>query len=196
MTSRRIPIHRRQFLLAACGTTLLVACRQPPPPRRDTSAPTASPELDSWTTEARAMLSDALKTLTTFDAFAAYRISSTLSSHLRTPSELMWDPPTGQAWDDATHVARGLRSRADQLFQAVTTTQIDATAWRQQRDLAATTHTIGDVGDAIASYRNRIDGLPPGEASGALSLLDDAWKQWASVAGQLGMGRSEAIGCA
>jgi hypothetical protein len=195
MISRRSSVHRRQFLLATFGTALIVACQQPPPPRQEPSAAAATPELDNWTAEARGMLADALMTLRTFDAFAAYRISITPSSSLRSPSELMWDPPTGQAWDDATHVARGLRSRGDQLFQAVTTVQIDSSAWRTQRDLAAIVHDIGDLGDALASYRNRIDGLPPGEASGALTLLDGAWNQWDSVAGRLGIGRSELIGC-
>jgi len=142
------------------------------------------------------MLDDGLMTLRTFDDFAAYRVSVTASSGMRSQSELVWDPPTGQAWDDATHVARGLRGRADQLFQAITTAQVDSAAWRDQRSLAQVAHDLGGVADALAIYRNRIDRLPPGDASGALSLLNDAWKQWDTVAATVGMARVEVIGCA
>jgi hypothetical protein len=158
--------------------------------------PATTPELDGWNAQTRAMLADALQTLRTFDVFAAYRVSTAPASGMRSASELVWDPPTGQAWDEATHLARGLRGRADQLFQAVTTSQIDPSVWREQRALADVVYDIGGVGDALAAYRDRIDRLPPGDASGALSLLDKAWKQWDDVAARMGMGRSEVISCA
>jgi hypothetical protein len=186
---------RRRFLagtlLAVIGSGCArVAERVPAPP-----GPTATPELDAWRTEAQAMLKDALRTLRTFDEFAAYRVSVTASSGMRSPSELVWDPPTGQAWDDATYVARGLHGRADSLFQAITTAHVDPSVWRDQRSLAELVRDIGDVGDALAVYRNRIDRLPPGDASGALSLLDAAWKQWETVAASVGMARAEDVGC-
>lgn len=141
------------------------------------------------------MLSDGLLTLRTFDVFAAYRVSSAEESSLRLPSGLAWDPPTSTAWDEATHVARGLHARADQLFQAVTTTQIDPSLWRQQRALADATHDLLDLGDGLLAYRDRIDGLPPGDASGALGLLERVWGLWETAAARFGLSRSEPIGC-
>lgn len=183
----------RRLFLTVLGGLLVSACvrvaqRAPAP-----DAPATTPELDAWTAQARSMVSDALQTLRTFDVFAAYRVSITPDSGQRLSSELIWDPPTGLAWDDATHVARGLHGRADQLLQAVTTAQIDPSAWREQRALADAVHDMRDVGDALGAYRDRIDTLPPGDASGALSLLDRAWTQWERTAGRFGVGRAEPI---
>ena len=186
---------RRRLLLGTLVGLMASGCATLPRRAEAPATPAATPELDAWKAEAEAMLKDSLQTLRTFDDFAAYRVSVTASSGMRSKSELVWDPPTGQAWDDATHVARGLRGRADQLFQAVTTAQVDASVWRDQRSLAELAHDLGDVGDALEIYRNRIDRLAPGDASGALSLLNDAWKQWETVAATLDMARSEAIGC-
>jgi len=136
-----------------------------------------------------------LETLRTFEVFAAYRVSITPDSGLRFASELTWDPPTGAAWDNATHVARGLHGRADQLFQAVTTAQIDPSVWREQRSLADAIYELRVVGDALVAYRDRIDALPPGDASGALTLLDMAWTQWEGTAARFGISRSEPIAC-
>src|SRR5690242_2765270 len=101
---------RRTFLAAAITALAASACGlsqvRPAPP---TPAPPTSPDLDAWTTQAQTMLADALQTLRTFDAFAAFRISTTPTSGVRSSSELLWDAPTGKDWDSATHVARGLR---------------------------------------------------------------------------------------
>ena len=78
--------------------------------------PVSSPVVDEWQASAQAMVADALATLRTFDVFAAYRVSVTPSSDSRTPAILAWDPPTGAAWDAATHLSRGLHDRANQLF--------------------------------------------------------------------------------
>lgn len=166
-------------------------------PARAPEAPTpaATPEFDGWRAETLAMLQDGLHTLRTFEVFAAYRISTTSGSDRRSPSELVWDPPTGSDWDAATRVAHGLHARADQLFQAVTTATVDASMWREQRSLADVIHDIGPVGDALAAYRDRLDRLEPGDAGGALSLLEDAWAKWEQTAGRLGLGRAELIGC-
>jgi hypothetical protein len=192
VTSRRGLLGGALLVLLELGS----ACARRPPPSVAPTPPATSPELESWTAQARAMLADGLQTLRTFDDFAAYRVSITPSSGMRSASELVWDPPTGHAWDDATHVARGLRGRADQLFQAVSTSQIDPNVWREQRALADVVHDLGGVGDALAAYRDRIDRLPPGDASGVLSLLDTAWKQWDEVATRMGLSRSEPIACA
>jgi hypothetical protein len=108
---------------------------------------------------------------------------------------MVWDPPAAADWDEATHVARGLHGRADQLFQAVTTAAIDPGLWRQQRSTADAVHDLLDVGDSLLSYRSRIDVLPPGDASGALQLLDKTWAQWEAAAAHWGVSRAEAIGC-
>ncbi len=141
------------------------------------------------------MVTDALTTLRTFDVFAAYRVSATPSSGLRLPSMLAWDPPTGAAWDDATHISRGLHDRANQLFVAISTASVDTSLWRTQREMADATHDLINLGDALQAYRDRLDGLPPGDASGPLDLLDGAWTRWDMVAGRWGMSRAELIGC-
>jgi hypothetical protein len=191
-------LTRRGFLLAtlglgACG---LAACARIPERAASLPSPTSTPEIDAWRVQATAMLGDGLQTLRSFEVFAAYRVSTTPDSGRRSAAELVWDPPTGAEWDAATHVAHSLRGRADQLFQAITTAQVDASIWREQRTLADVVHDIGDVGDALAAYRDRVDGLRPGDASGALGLLDDAWTKWEQTADRLGMSRAEAISCA
>src|SRR5206468_3324173 len=113
-----------------------------------------------------------------------------------TSASLAWDPPTGAAWEDATHTARGMRSRADQLFQAITTAQLDADLWREQRDLADASHDLLDVSDAVADYRAAVDMLPLGDASSTLRLLDGAWSRWESTAARFGMSRGELVNCA
>jgi hypothetical protein len=141
------------------------------------------------------MLSDALAALRTFEDFAAYRVSITAGSGLRPPSALAWDPPLGADWDNATHVSRSLRDRATQLFQAITTSSIDGVNWRTQRDMADASRDLVDLGDALHAYRDRVDRLPPGDAAGALELLDAAWTRWDAVAARWGTARSEAISC-
>ena len=195
LTPRHHSTTRRQFVFGslvalAAGACVRVAERAAPPP-----TPTARPELHGWTAQAQAMLSDALETLRTFEVFAAYRVSITPDSGLRFASELTWDPPTGAAWDSATHIARSLHGRADQLFQAVTTAQIEQSVWREQRSLADAIYELRVVGDALVAYRDRIDALPPGDASGALTLLDMAWTQWEGTAARFGISRSEPIAC-
>jgi hypothetical protein len=88
-----------------------------------------------------------------------------------------------------------LRGRAEQLFKAITTAQVDASIWREQRALAETARDTGAVGDALAAYRERIDRLPTGDASGAAPLLDSAWARWEEIAARVGLARSEAVGC-
>ncbi|MBV9598725.1 MAG: hypothetical protein JOZ87_17905 [Chloroflexi bacterium] len=186
---------RRAFLQGFALALAASACAPYSEPRAAPSATASTPQLDGWNAEARALLLDGLQTLRTFDVFAAYRVSSTASSGLRSAAELVWDPPTGTAWDAATHVARGLHGRADQLFQAVTTTQIDQSLWREQRAIADVAADIRGLGDALAAYRDRIDGLAPGDSSGALSLLDRAWTQWEAAAAPMGLARAEQITC-
>ena len=156
---------------------------------------TASPpELDSWRELIQVMLSEGLEALRTFDVFAAYRVASAPESSLRLASELAWDPPTGKAWDAATRISAGLHGRADQLFIAITTTSIDPALWRTQRELADITHSLADLGDGLRAYRNRIDRVPPGDASSALDQLEKAWAQWEATAARMGLSRSESIG--
>jgi hypothetical protein len=173
----------------------LGACVRVPPRASEPAAPTSTPELDAWNAEAHAMLTDSLDALRTFDVFAAYRVSSAAESSLRSAAALAWDPPTAAAWDEAVHVSRGLHGRADQLFQAVTTGRIDPSLWREQRTLAAATRDLFDLGDALLAYHDRIQVLPPGDASGALSLLDRGWSLWESVAGRFGLSRAEPVAC-
>jgi hypothetical protein len=141
------------------------------------------------------MLSDTLAALQTFEVFQAFRVSTAAQSTMRTSAELVWDPPTGGSWDEATHVTRGLHGRAEQLFLAIASATIDPSAWREQRRLADATHDLLDLGDALSAYRDRIDLLPQGDASSALNLLDRAWGQWDAAAARWGVSRSEPIPC-
>jgi hypothetical protein len=176
------------------------ACARPAErPAQAVPAPGAAeqqPELQAFTIEARSMLSDTLATLQTFEVLQAFRVSTAADSSPRQPSQLVWDPPTGAEWDEATHVTRGLRGRADQLFHAVTADNFSPTLWRDQRRLADATHDLFDLADALGAYRDRVELLPPGDASAALGLLDKAWAQWDVAAARWGISRAEPIGCA
>lgn len=192
-------IGRRPLLIKVAATTLALAgaaCTRfaPAPPRAQTTA-VLSPEFQRWNQEAQGILSDVRQTLRTFDDLQAFRASTAAGSTLRQPSELAWDPPTGVAWDEATHVTRGLHGRADQLFQAVTTADLDPTLWREQRAAADATHDLLDLADALPVYRNRIDLLPPGDGSSVLDLLDKAWAQWEAAAARWSVSRAELILC-
>jgi hypothetical protein len=151
-----------------------------------------STAVTEWQGQGVAIVGDALATLRTFDNFAAYRASLSGS---KTANSLVWDPPTSVAWDAATHVSRGLHDRANQLFQAITTASIDPALWRTQRGLADATRDLIQVGDALRAYRDRLDRLPPGDASGANELLDRAWGLWDAAAPRWGLARTEAVNC-
>jgi hypothetical protein len=149
------------------------------------------PDRPRWEQQARGILQDTLETLRTFEIFAAFRIG------MANPAELAWDPPTSAAWDEATHVARGLHGRAEQLLQQVSKSSVDASTWRQRRELAASTQALLELGDALLAYRTRIDHLAPaGDGSGAWDLLDTAWRRWEASASRLGFSRAEVIACA
>jgi hypothetical protein len=148
-------------------------------------------DFGGWNQEARGILSDGLETLRAFDVFHAFRASASAQSG----TALAWDPPSSAAWNEASHVTRGLKGRAQQLFESVTTTRIDPSLWREQRKLADATHDLLDLGDALGAYRNRIDLLPPGDAGSALGLLDQAWAQWDSAAARWGIARAEPVEC-
>jgi hypothetical protein len=187
-------IWRRRFLLSAAAVVLASCARPTPRPAAPTSAP--PPDADRWNQEALGILSDVLQTLRTFDSFQAFRVSTARASDMRQGAELAWDPPTSAAWDEATHVTRGLRGRADQLLTAVATARIVPNQWRDQRAAADAMHDLLDLGESLSAYRDRIENLPPGDASSALGLLDKAWSQWAAVAAHWNVSRSEAFGCA
>jgi hypothetical protein len=191
--TRMRPIGRRALLFGAF-TCLVAACARakPRPPATVAARP---PDFDRWNQEAQGMLSDVLETLRTFDNFQAFRVSMTDGSNMRLAAELAWDPPTGAAWDEATHVTRGLHGRAEQLFQAVTTARLDPDLWRDQRDIADATHGLLDLSDRLSAYRERIDFLPSGDAAAALRLLDNSWAQWDTVAARWGASRAELLRC-
>lgn len=164
-------------------------------PRVEPTAVTRSTEIDAWRAAGQALIADALATLRTFEEFAAYRVSVTPDSGQRSASTLAWDPPTSAAWDNATNVSRGLRDRANQLFQGISTASVDAAVWRTQREMAEASHDLMDLGEALRAYRDRLDRVAPGDAAGALELLNAAWDRWETEAPRWGMARAEAIGC-
>jgi hypothetical protein len=186
-------IRRRSLFLSAAVLFATACARATPRAAAPTLAP--PPDVDPWNQEARGILADVLRTLRTFDDFQAFRVSTTNDSSMRLASELAWDAPSSAAWDEATHVTRGLHGRADQLFAVVTTARIDANLWRSRRTLAEATHDLLDLSDAMGAYRDRVDGMPPGDASGALALLNAAWAQWEAAAADWGVSRAESIKC-
>jgi hypothetical protein len=188
-------MHRRT-LLVAVGSIVGAACARPAA-RREPPPPSTPPEFERWNREARAILSDGLETLRTFEVYVAFRISNAEQSDRRTATDLAWDPPSGTAWDEATHVAHGLHGRAEQLFKLVSTAQLDPGVWRQQRELATWTNDLLDLGDALDAFRSRVDSLAPrGDAVASWDLLDRAWLRWDTSAARWGVSRSEPIACA
>jgi hypothetical protein len=185
-----VPFGRRSLLLSAIAA-LSAACSRVSAARPPAATAVLPAEFDRWNQEAQGILSDGLQTLRTFDDFQAFRFSSTGN----TSAGLAWDPPTGAAWDEATHVSRGLHGRAEQLFRGVTTATLDSTVWREQRSLADATHNLLDLGDALGAYRDRVDTLPPGDAAGGLELLEAAWAQWDAAAAGWSISRAEPIAC-
>jgi hypothetical protein len=175
------------FAAAACAPRI---------PEQEVSTPAPLPDAELWTQEAHGILSDVLNTLRTYDDFQAFRVSTSSGSPAHLAAELAWDAPTSAAWDEATHVTRGLHGRADHLFSVVTGARVDPSLWRNQRTLADATHDLVDLGDALRAYRDRVDVLPPGDAAGALTLLDQTWTQWDAAAARWGTSRAEFIGCA
>jgi hypothetical protein len=181
---------RRRLLLSTLAM-LTAGCSRVPTARPQVPSAVLPADFDRWHQEAQGILSDGLQTLRTFDDFQAFRFSSAANAS----GGLTWDPPTGAAWDEATHVTRGLHGRAEQLFRAVTTATLDPTVWREQRALADATHNLLDLGDALGGYRDRVDVLPPGDAAGGLELLDAAWSQWDAAAARWSISRWEPIQC-
>src|SRR5438045_2076088 len=111
-TRLMLTLSRRRLLVTASSALAAGACARVAQRPTAPETPASIPELDAWSTEARGMLSDALQALRTYDDFAAYRISGAAESGAHLPSMLAADPPTSAAWDEATHVTRGLRGRA------------------------------------------------------------------------------------
>jgi hypothetical protein len=191
----RAPSARRRWLLLAMLISAGSACVRPG--GRPAAVATPVPPDPRLQGEALGMLSDAQETLQVFDAFAAFRISTAIESGLRTARELPWDPPSIEAWRQATQVARSLRGRADRLFLAVADSRIEAGAWRERRSTADAAHSLIGLGDALAAYRDRVDFLSPGgDGTGAIALLDEAWQAWERSAAAWGQSRTESIGCA
>jgi hypothetical protein len=192
-------MRRRPLLVTAVLAVTAAACgasqTREAPVRPEQPTPQTVPDFEPWTREAHAILSDGLHSLGTFDDFIAFRASTTAGSELRRPAELVWDPPTGDAWAEATHVAAGLHGRAEQLFNVISTARLDEQLWRQQRELADDAHALMDLGDALQAYSQRVQSLPPGDASGTLSLLDQAWDRWDAAAASWGLSRAETLSC-
>jgi len=187
----------RRGLLTAISTLVVTACgriTQRPQPQ----APPPTPiQFDTWSNEARNILQDALETLQTFETYAAFRLSLADQTDKRSEYDLAWDPPATVAWNEATHVARGLHGRAEKLFKSVTATQLDPGVWREQRDMSEWTHDLQDLGDELDAYRTRVDRLAPNSDGTAMwDLLDRAWARWDASAGHWGLSRAEQIACA
>jgi hypothetical protein len=182
--------HSRRTVLCAFLLSVFAACTRPAPPPEHEHVSEELLDRERWEQEVRGILSDALETLRTFEVFAAFRVGRA------DPAQLAWDPPTTASWNEATHVARGLHGRAEQLFLQVSTSPVGAGTWRQRRELAEASQGLVELGNALAAYRSRVDFLGPGgDGSGAWDALDRAWAQWEVNAKRWGLGRAELIPC-
>jgi hypothetical protein len=181
-------------MLLLSGLGLIVAACGRVAPKPSPAQATPSADFDGWRQEAQGMLSDALQALRTFDGFHAFRVSTAAESGMRLAAELAWDAPTSAAWDEATHVARAMRSRAEQLLVAVTSARVGPELWREQRAVADRASDLVGLGDALSAYRDRLDRVG-GDATGALAQLDQVWGQWDAAATRWGISRAEPIGC-
>lgn len=192
-------MRRRGLLLSALGLLGAGCVSGAASTRAPLSVETPTPssvDVSPWTQEAQAILTTVLAALRTFDDFHAFRATHADESSIRLGAELVWDPPTGQAWDDATRTARSMRPRANQLFTTIRTTPFSEAEWRQQRDMADAAHELVDLADMLAAYRDVVDTLGNGDASGTIPVLDRTWTQFDTAAERWSFSRSEAIGCA
>ena len=165
----------------------------PAPMRRDAEPP----DMEVWTAEARAILSEGLEALRCFDAYAAYRFGNSTDTAPRSPADLPWDPPTSQSWTRATSAARELGGRAGGLLQAISGSVADSSTWRPRRAMAEAAEALVDFTDALAAYRARVDHLSPGgNGTGALDQLEAARQRWDAAAARWGVERAELIPCA
>jgi hypothetical protein len=175
---------------------VLAACTRVSPRRQIEQTRDLPADVERWRQEARGILSDGRETLQTFEVYAAFRVGIAERSERRAATDLVWDPPSSAAWDEATHVARGLHGRAENLFNTVANAGFDSALWRQRRDLADATSGLLDLGDALRAYRDRVDGLPPGgDGTEAWDLIDRAWARWDAGASRWGMSHAESISC-
>jgi hypothetical protein len=188
-------LSRRSWLLLATATVASACTR--PQPRVVPLEPPTPPELGPFQQEAREILSDALQTLRGFEVFGAFRVSSAESSGRRGTTDLSWDPPARGAWDEAIHVTQGLAARAEQLFNHITQAQVDRAAWREQRRMAERTSGLIELGQALAAYREAINGLSPASDGTQLwDMLDRLWERWNANAAEWGVDRAESVACA
>src|SRR3982750_3903287 len=177
-------------MLLLSGLGLVVAACGRVAPRTSAAQATPGADFGGWRKEAQGLLSDALQALRTFDSFHAFRVNTAAESGMRLAAGLAWGAPTSGAWDEATHVARGTRSRAEQLFVAVTSARVGSDLWREQRAMADRASDLVELGDALNTYRDRLDRVG-GDAAGALAQLDQVWGQWEAAATRWGISRSE-----
>lgn len=142
------------------------------------------------------MLQDALDTLHTLEAFAAYRLSHASDLGQGTAAQLEWDPPSQAAWGKATELSRTLPLQALQLHQSVASSVSDPALWRERRALAQSVHGVLDAANAVAAYRQALDQLgPDGPGTAVLGLLDRAWLLWRATAVDWSLDAAETIGC-
>lgn len=196
-----VPVTRRQLLSGlAIGSAALLsaACGTSVNPRPTPVPSNLTPEFTAWDQEIHGMLMDALATLRTYDTYQAFRVAGDSQSSRRGAAELAWDPPSMAAWNEATHVTGGLRNRAEQVLNSISASsaRADSSLWRERRAFADNVHELLGLGERLAAYRARLDVLAPGDASGALGLLDQVWAQWDTAAAPWGLARAESIACA
>lgn len=188
--------RRRRLLLAMAGL-VGIACVRPTPRAAPDPPRWEGPEVAAYDAEARSLLADAIEALHTFDAQAAYRISSTPNSGLRSSREIEWETPPPAAWRRARAIAADLTQRADVLFQQVRTAQPDPAVWRDRRARAEAAYALTEMASALAAYGAEVDRLEADSDGGpALPILARGWNRWSEAADYWGVSAGELIECA
>lgn len=189
-------VRRRPLLLAVVGL-VGSACVRPIPRAAPDPPRWAGPEVEGYDAEARSLLADAIEALHTFDAQAAYRISVTPNSGLRSSRELEWETPPAATWQRARTIAGDLARRTDVLFQQVRTATPDPAVWRDRRARAEATYALTEMAAALAAYGAEVDRLDADSDGGpALPALARGWNRWSEAAGYWDVSAGEIIDCA
>ena len=188
-------MRRRPFLAGLAALAGATACVRPaPPPPAPSPEPWSEP--DAWAGEAQGIVRDLRAALGVFDAYVAFRGSD--GPQVASSPDLPWDPPTSQAWNEATAALGDLKARADLLGARVDRSVAPESRWRDRRQLAARAQQLSAAVDATRELRQALDEVPPGARGvgpAAVGALDRAWSLWNASAADWGATAGETFGC-
>lgn len=166
-------------------------------PTEDRTAPRwIGEDVDALDKEARGILADALTILRTFDTQAAFRVSVSPLSGLRSVRELPWEPVPPSTWRETRAAATQLRTRAISLYGSASRSAPAADVWRDRRERAEGAQALTRMAEALDQYGTLYEALETEVDGGsALPLLARAWQHWERGAAYWGASRWELIEC-